>query len=47
MPGSMNHKREAGLPGEIATTSDMQMILALVTKREEERKDLLIRVKGK
>ena len=45
MPGSMNHKLEARLPGEIATTSDKQMILALVTKREEELKSLSIRVK--
>ena len=26
MPGWMNHKLESGLPGEIAITSDMQMI---------------------
>ena len=26
MPGWMNHKLESRLPGEIATTSDMQMI---------------------
>ena len=26
MPGWMNHKMESGLPGEIPTTSDMQMI---------------------
>ena len=45
MPGSMDHKLEARLPGEIATTSDMQMIFTLVTKREEELKSLLIRVK--
>ena len=45
MPGSMDHKLEARLPGEIATTSDMQMIFTLVTKREAELKSLLIRVK--
>ena len=27
MPGWMNHKLESGLPGEMLTTSDMQMIL--------------------
>ena len=26
MPGWMNHKVESGLPGEISTTSDMQII---------------------
>ena len=26
MPGWMNHKMESSLPGETATTSDMQMI---------------------
>ena len=26
MPGWMNHKLESGLPGEISTISDMQMI---------------------
>ena len=26
MPGWMNHKLESRLPGEISTTSDMQMI---------------------
>ena len=26
MPGWMNHKLESGLPGEIAITSNMQMI---------------------
>ena len=26
MPGWMNHKLESSLPGEISTTSDMQMI---------------------
>ena len=26
MPGCMTYKLESGLPGEIATTSDMQMI---------------------
>ena len=26
MPGWMNHKPESRLPGEISTTSDMQMI---------------------
>ena len=27
MPGGMNHKVESRLPGEISTTSDMQMII--------------------
>ena len=27
MPGWVNHKLESRLPGEISTTSDMQMIL--------------------
>ena len=26
MPGGMNHKLESGLPEEISTTSDMQMM---------------------
>ena len=43
MPGWMNHKLESRLPGEISTTSDMQMILPLWQK--EELKSLLMKVK--
>ena len=32
MPGWMNHKLESRLPGEIATTSDMQMTPSLRQK---------------
>ena len=46
MPGWMNHKVESRLPGEISTTSDMQMITALMTESEEELKSLLMKVRG-
>ena len=45
MPGCMNHKLESRLPGEISTTSDMQMIPLLMTESEEELQSLLMRVK--
>ena len=45
MPGWMNHKLESRLPGEISTTSDMQIIPILMIEREEELKCLLTRVK--
>ena len=41
----MNHKLESRLPGEISTTSDMQIIPILMIEREEELKCLLTRVK--
>ena len=40
----MNHKLESRLLGEIATTSDMQMI-SLTIESDEELKSLLMRVK--
>ena len=45
MPGGMNHKLESGLLGEIATTSDVQIIPLLTAESEEEPKSLLVRVK--
>ena len=42
MPGWMSYKLESRLPGDIATTSDMRMIMA---ESEEELKNLLMRVK--
>ena len=44
MPVWMKHKLESRLPGEISTTSDMQ-ITPLIAEREEELKSLLMRVK--
>ena len=44
MPGWMNHKLESRLPGEIPTTSDMQMTPPLWQKAEE-LKSLLMKVK--
>ena len=41
----MNHKLESRLPGEISTTSDMQIIPILMIEREEELKCLLTMVK--
>ena len=41
----MNHKLESRLPGEVLTTSDMQMIPLLMAESEEELKSLLMRVK--
>ena len=45
MPGWMNQKLESRLPREIAITSDMQMIPALMAENEEELKSLLMKVK--
>ena len=44
MPGWMKHKLESRSPGEIPTTSDMQMIPP-VAESEEELKSVLMRVK--
>ena len=44
MPGWMNHKLESRLPGEISTTSDMQMTPPLWQKAQE-LKSLLMKVK--
>ena len=41
----MNHKLESRLPGEISTTSDMQMIPIPMAESEEELKSLLMRMK--
>ena len=41
----MNHKLESRLPGEVLTTSDMQMIPLLMAESEEELKSLLLKVK--
>ena len=43
----MNHKLESRLPGEISTTSDMQMIPIPMAESEEELKSLLMRAKEK
>ena len=45
MPGWMKHKPESRFPGEISTTSDMQMATTLMTESKEELKSLLMRVK--
>ena len=45
MPGWMCYKLESRLPGEISTTSDMQMITTLMAESEEELKNLLMKVK--
>ena len=45
MPGWMNHRLESRFPGEISTTSDMQMATTLMTESKEELKSLLMRVK--
>ena len=45
MLGWVNHMPESKLPGEISTTSDMQMVPLLLTESEEELKSLLMRVK--
>ena len=42
----MNHKLESRLPGEVLTTSDMQMIPLLMAESEEELKILLMMVKA-
>ena len=44
MPGWMNHKLESRLPGEISTTSDMQMTPPN-GRKWRELKSLLMRVK--
>ena len=41
----MNHNLELRLPGEISTTSDMQIITTLMAEIEEDLKNLLMRVK--
>ena len=45
MPGWMSHKLESRLPGEISTTSDMQVITTLMAENERKLKSLLMRVK--
>ena len=45
MPGWMEHKLESRLPGEISTTSDMQMTPPFMAESEEELKSLLMKVK--
>ena len=45
MPGWMSHKLESRLPGEISTTSDMQVITTLMAESKEELESLLMRVK--
>ena len=45
MLGWKKHKLESRLPGEISTTSDMQMKTTLMAKSKEELKSLLIKVK--
>ena len=47
MLGWMKPKLESRLPGEISTTSDMQMITTLMVESKEELKSLLIRVEEK
>ena len=41
----MKHKLESRLPGEISTTSDMQMIVPLWQKSEKKLKSLFMRMK--
>ena len=41
----MTHKVESRLPGEISTTSDMQINTTLMAESEEELKNLLMKVK--
>ena len=43
--GWMKHKLESRLPGEISTTSDMQLTPTLMAQSEEELKSYLMRVK--
>ena len=43
--GSMNHKLESKLLGEISTASDMQYDTTQMAKSEEELKSLLMKVK--
>ena len=47
MLGWVNHKLESRLLGEIATTSDIQMIPPYMAESEEELKSLFMRVKEK
>ena len=47
MPGWVNHKPESRSPGEISTTSDMQMTPLLTAASEEAVKSLLMRVNEK
>ena len=42
----MTYKLESRFPGEISTTSDMQMIPFLMAESEKELKSLLMKVKG-
>ena len=44
MPDWMKYKLESRFPGELSTTSDMQMT-TLMAERKEELKSFLIRVK--
>ena len=45
MPGLMNHKLESRFPGEVATTSDIQMMTTQMAESAEELKSLLMMVK--
>ena len=45
MLGSMKHKLESRLPGEISVSSDMQMITTLMAESKEEVRSLLMKVK--
>ena len=45
MLGWRKHKLESRLPGEISTTSDMQMTPPFMAESEEELKSLLMKVK--
>ena len=46
MPNWIGLKLESRLPGEISTTSDMQMNPNLMAESEEDLRSLLIRVKA-
>ena len=43
--GWMNHKLESRFPGEVATTSDIQMMTTQMAESAEELKSLLMMVK--
>ena len=43
--GWKKHKLESRLPGEISTTSDMQMNTTLMAESKEKLKSLLMKVK--
>ena len=45
MPGLMNHTLESRFPGEVATTSDIQMMTTQMAESAEELKSLLMMVK--